>query len=53
VAATPWLNGKHTIFGKVADDASRQVVDAIATTPTRPGDRPVQDVTITSIAVED
>ncbi|WP_046529693.1 MULTISPECIES: peptidylprolyl isomerase [Cellulomonas] len=53
VAATPWLNGKHTIFGKVADDASRQVVDAIATTPTRPGDRPVQDVTITSITVED
>ncbi|QGQ17955.1 peptidylprolyl isomerase [Cellulomonas sp. JZ18] len=53
VAATTWLNGKHTIFGKVADDASRQVVDAIATTPTRPGDRPVQDVTITSISVED
>lgn len=52
VAATTWLNGKHTIFGKVADDASRQVVDAIATTPTRPGDRPVQDVTITSITVE-
>ncbi|GIG41397.1 peptidylprolyl isomerase [Cellulomonas phragmiteti] len=53
VAATTWLNGKHTIFGKVADDASRAVVDAIAATPTRPGDRPVQDVTITSITVED
>ncbi|WP_136517649.1 MULTISPECIES: peptidylprolyl isomerase [Cellulomonas] len=53
VAPTTWLNGKHTIFGKVADDASRQVVDAIAATPTRPGDRPVQDITITSISVED
>lgn len=52
VAPTTWLNGKHTIFGKVVDDASRQVVDAIAATPTRPGDRPVQDVTITSITVE-
>ncbi len=47
------LNGKHTIFGKVADDASRAVVDAIATTPTRPGDRPVTDVVITSVTVED
>ncbi|ADG72938.1 Peptidylprolyl isomerase [Cellulomonas flavigena DSM 20109] len=52
VAATTWLNGKHTIFGKVVDDESRKVVDAIATTPTRPGDRPVQDVTITSVTVE-
>lgn len=53
VAATTWLNGKHTIFGKVADDASRAVVDAIATTPVRPGDRPVKDVVLTSVTVED
>jgi len=53
VAPTTWLNGKHTIFGRVADDASRAVVDAIATTPTRPGDRPVQDVTITSVSIEE
>lgn len=52
VAATPWLNGKHTIFGKVADDASRAVVDAIATAATGPGDRPRQDVTITSVTVD-
>ena len=25
---TPWLQGKHTIFGEVADDASKQVVAA-------------------------
>ena len=53
VAATTWLNGKHTIFGKVADDASRAVVDAIATAPTRPGDRPVQDIVIESVEIED
>jgi peptidyl-prolyl cis-trans isomerase A (cyclophilin A) len=53
VAPTTWLNGKHTIFGKVADDQSRAVVDAIATAPTRPGDRPVQDVVIESVSIED
>ncbi|MBX9243445.1 peptidylprolyl isomerase [Actinotalea ferrariae] len=53
VTPTPHLNGKHTIFGKVADDESRAVVDAIATTRTRAGDRPVEDVTITSVTVED
>jgi peptidyl-prolyl cis-trans isomerase A (cyclophilin A) len=53
VAATPWLNGKHTIFGRVADDASKAVVDAIATTPTRAGDRPVKDVVLESVTVED
>ena len=53
VAPTTWLNGKHTIFGKVAADASRAVVDAIATTPTRPGDRPVQDIVLQSVTVED
>ena len=35
-APTPHLNFKHTIFGEVADQASRDVVDAIATTPTGP-----------------
>ena len=53
VAATPWLNGKHTIFGRVADDASKAVVDAIATTPTRQGDRPATDVVIESVTIED
>jgi peptidyl-prolyl cis-trans isomerase A (cyclophilin A) len=52
-AATSWLNGKHSIFGKVADDASRAVVDAIGSTQTRPGDRPVEDIVINSVTVED
>ncbi|MGY4644438.1 peptidylprolyl isomerase [Cellulomonas sp. URHB0016] len=53
VAPTAWLTGKHTIFGKVADAESRAVVDAIAELPTRPGDRPVDDVVISSVTVED
>jgi peptidyl-prolyl cis-trans isomerase A (cyclophilin A) len=46
LAPTEWLNGKHTIFGQVSDEPSRDVVKAIGGVPTRPGDRPVQDVVI-------
>lgn len=53
VGPTPHLNRKHTIFGEVADEESRQVVDAIATTATGPGDRPVDEVVITSIELKD
>ncbi|WP_182112564.1 MULTISPECIES: peptidylprolyl isomerase [unclassified Actinotalea] len=53
VTPTPHLNGKHTIFGKVADDESRAVVDAIAATRTGRGDRPVEDIVITSVTVEE
>jgi peptidyl-prolyl cis-trans isomerase A (cyclophilin A) len=48
---TPWLNGKHTIFGEVADADSRAVVDAIAAVPTGAGDRPVDPVVISSIDI--
>ncbi len=52
VTNTPHLNFKHTIFGEVADQASRDVVDAIAKTPVGAQDRPKQDVVISSITVE-
>ena len=52
VGPTPHLNMKHTIFGEVVDQAGRDVVDAIATTPTGPGDRPRADQVITGISVE-
>jgi peptidyl-prolyl cis-trans isomerase A (cyclophilin A) len=50
---TPHLNGAHTIFGKVIDDASKAVVDAIGSTPVGRGDRPVDDVMITGVTIED
>ncbi len=52
VGRTPHLNRKHTIFGEVADQASRDVVDAIATTKVGRGDRPVTDVVLTSVTIE-
>jgi peptidyl-prolyl cis-trans isomerase A (cyclophilin A) len=48
---TPWLQGKHTIFGEVADDASRAVVDEIGAVATGAGDRPVEPVVIESIDI--
>jgi peptidyl-prolyl cis-trans isomerase A (cyclophilin A) len=48
---TPWLQGKHTIFGEVADADSRAVVDAIAVVRTGAGDRPVEPVVLESIDI--
>jgi peptidyl-prolyl cis-trans isomerase A (cyclophilin A) len=52
VGPTPHLNNRHTIFGAVEDPASQAVVDAIATTPTGPGDRPLEPVVISTVEVE-
>jgi peptidyl-prolyl cis-trans isomerase A (cyclophilin A) len=53
VGSTPWLNAKHTIFGEVADQASRDVVDKIAGTSVGPMDRPVNEVVIEKISVDE
>ena len=50
VAPTAWLNRKHTIFGEVSRGS--EVVDAIAAVPTGAGDRPREDVVISSVTVE-
>lgn len=53
VAPTTWLTRKHTIFGEVADDAGKKVVDGIINAPTNPRtDRPLDDVVIESVVVE-
>ena len=50
---TTWLQGKHTIFGEVADDDSRAVVDAIEAVATDGRDRPLEDVVIESITIDE
>jgi peptidyl-prolyl cis-trans isomerase A (cyclophilin A) len=50
VAATPWLTGKHTIFGEVTEGAD--VVDLISRLKTGSQDRPVEDVILESVTVE-
>jgi peptidyl-prolyl cis-trans isomerase A (cyclophilin A) len=52
VGPTPHLNRRHTIFGEVADDDSRKVVDAIAGTPTGRQDRPLEDVVVQSVEID-
>jgi len=50
-APTTWLQGKHTIFGEVADEESKRVVDAIEAVPTGSGDVPLEPVVISSIDI--
>ena len=50
-SATPWLDGAHTGFGRVT--GGQEVVDALGTTPTGRGDRPVETQTITTIRIEE
>ncbi len=44
LAATPWLDGKHAIFGELTE--GMEVLDKIGSTPTDAGDRPKAEVKI-------
>ena len=47
--ACPWLDGKHTVFGRVS--GGMDVVDAISALDTDGRDRPRQDVVIESVGL--
>ena len=48
---TPWLDFRHTVFGAVSD--GMDIVDKIAATETSMQDKPVKDVVIETITIED
>lgn len=49
LAPTPWLDGKHAVFGKVS--SGMDAVGKIGSVPTGEDDRPARDVVINSITV--
>jgi cyclophilin family peptidyl-prolyl cis-trans isomerase len=49
--ACPWLNGKHTVFGRVVEGLD--VVHRISTVPSDARDRPLQPVTIDRVELPD
>jgi peptidyl-prolyl cis-trans isomerase A (cyclophilin A) len=51
VAPTTWLTGKHTIFGEVTE--GMDVVEAIAATPTGRNDRPLEDVVVERVEIDE
>lgn len=50
---TPHLDQRHTVFGQLMDVASYEVLDAIAAVETGAQDKPLEDVIIETITIED
>lgn len=50
-ANTSWLTGKHTIFGVVTE--GQDIADAISKVATRSGDRPLEDIVLEEVTIED
>ncbi len=51
LAATPWLDGKHAIFGRVT--TGLDIVDKIGVIDTGPSDRPREDVVMEKVTVNE
>ncbi|AXT55997.1 peptidylprolyl isomerase [Aquimarina sp. MMG015] len=46
---TPWLNGKHTVFGEIV--SGQDIVDSIGVTETKPGDKPVSEIRMEQVNI--
>ncbi len=51
LAPTPWLDGKHAVFGRVVEGQS--VVDDITAAPRNAQDRPSSDIAMTTVSIEE
>ena len=49
VAATPWLNGRHTIFGEVTD--GMDVVESISMAATGQNDKPQKEIVLQKVEI--
>ena len=51
LAATSWLDGKHTVFGRVSE--GMDVVSRMGAVQTGKDDRPVQDLAIVRATIKE
>jgi peptidyl-prolyl cis-trans isomerase A (cyclophilin A) len=50
VVPTPWLTGKHTIFGEVVE--GHEIVTRISLVPSSGQDKPLKPVVLESVVIE-
>ena len=50
LGGTPWLEGKHTVFGQVYEGMT--IVDKISTVKTAAGAKPIEPVVIKTVKIE-
>jgi len=51
LAPTPWLDGKHTIFGRI--HSGMKIIQRIGSIATDPQDKPLDEIRITRVRSRD